>query len=167
MQQKRPTESYAQCRCKTCGKWLIRHYAEIRRCLRNNMEWPFCSRSCSVTYGNKKTPHGPLFKKNECSLEKNAAWKGGITRHKKGYVLRRAPDHPRAAHNHGYVFEHILVMEKILGRYLIDEEKIHHKNAIKDDNRPENLELWTSNHPTGARVQDLLDWARKFIHQYQ
>ena len=47
----------------------------------------------------------------------NGAWKGGKVIHKAGYVMVYAPWHPRAR-KRPYVFEHILVMEAMLGRYL-------------------------------------------------
>ncbi len=54
------------------------------------------------------------------------------------------------------VFEHRVVMEQILGRPLLRQEQVHHKNGIRDDNRPENLELWVS--WTGQRVDDLIEF---------
>ena len=89
--------------------------------------------------------------------EANGNWRGGRTRHKAGYVMVRVPDHPRGP----YVFEHILVAEELLGRYLAGGESVHHLNGVRDDNRPENLELWTRPQPSGIRVIDAIAWARQ------
>jgi hypothetical protein len=54
-----------------------------------------------------------------------------------GYVQLPAFDHPRA--QAGRMLEHRLVVERMLGRYLSPREEVHHRNRVKDDNRPENL----------------------------
>ena len=72
---------------------------------------------------------------------KNPAWKGGRIRHSRGYILIHKPDHP-FCDDKGYVFEHRLVMEKELERYLKKIELVHHKNDIRDDNRIDNLRLF-------------------------
>ena len=83
-----------------------------------------------------------------------------------GYVFVKAPNHPRANPRSGRVREHILVMEKMLNRHLQPGEEVHHKNAIKEDNRPENLELWNRSHPAGARVADQIAWAKEILARY-
>lgn len=96
-----------------------------------------------------------------CSLgclrgEFSRTWKGGRNKCADGYVkISSQKGHPRADRCYR-VFEHILVMEKKIGRYLRDKESVHHINGIKDDNRPENLELMI-HHPSGQRVEDLLN----------
>jgi HNH endonuclease len=77
-----------------------------------------------------------------------------------------APDHPRAGQGR-YVFEHILVMEEQLGRYLLPNETVHHLNGVRDDNRPENLELWTRPQPTGIRVTDAVAWAHEILRRHE
>lgn len=76
--------------------------------------------------------------------EHNHFWKGGRTVDVDGYVLLRTPDHPYANHQ-GYVREHRLVMERMLGRFLEPGEVVDHRNGDKSDNDPSNLRLFSSN----------------------
>jgi hypothetical protein len=53
-----------------------------------------------------------------------------------------------------------------LGRPLYSDENVHHKNGVRDDNRIENLELWSTLQPAGQRVTDKLQWAFEFAGRY-
>lgn len=70
----------------------------------------------------------------------NPNWKGG--RYFDGKYFRViSPNHP-FKNKMGYVYEHRLVMEKELGRYLKSSEIVHHKNHDGQDNKPSNLEIF-------------------------
>ena len=64
------------------------------------------------------------------------------------------------------IMEHRAVMEACLGRELTAEENVHHINGVRDDNRLENLELWSSSQPSGQRVEDKVAWAKEILALY-
>ena len=83
-----------------------------------------------------------------------------------GYMYIKVPGHgsPR---RRDWQQEHRYVMETHLERNLLAHETVHHINGVKDDNRIENLELWSHSQPYGQRVSDKLAWAKNFIAQYE
>lgn len=49
------------------------------------------------------------------------------------YKYIYVPDHPHA-NSTGFYYEHIVVMEKHLGRYLYKDETVHHIDLNKNNN---------------------------------
>ena len=84
---------------------------------------------------------------------------------KNGYILIYKKDHPNSCKS-GNIKEHSYVMSEFLGRPLKKGENVHHKNGIRDDNRIENLELWSTAQPPGQRIEDKIEWAKEFLHEY-
>lgn len=64
------------------------------------------------------------------------------------------------------ILEHRKVMQESIGRDLYPEETVHHLNGVRDDNRIENLELWSSHHPKGQRSVDKTNWAIETLIRY-
>lgn len=62
-------------------------------------------------------------------------------------------------------FEHRVVVEESLGRYLSPVENVHHKNGLTTDNRLKNLEVFDYAQPIGQRVEDLLDWCVEYLYE--
>jgi hypothetical protein len=97
--------------------------------------------------------------------EESHNWKGGKITTPSGYVKKYAPEHPKNII--GYVLEHRLIMEEMVGRYLEPNEEVHHKNGIRNDNSKENLELWVKSQPPGQRVDDMVDFCYNFLKKYK
>lgn len=57
---------------------------------------------------------------------------------KNGYNEIKKPEHHRS-HTNGYVYEHIIIIEQILGKPLNSPHCVHHINGIKSDNLHSNL----------------------------
>lgn len=102
----------------------------------------------------------------KCRLERGYISRGGKGYlNKNGYVYIYRKGHPNAK-NSGYLMEHRLIMSEYLGRPLLDKETVHHKNGIKNDNRIENLELFSQNHGPGEKVVDKIEDCIKFLKKY-
>lgn len=87
--------------------------------------------------------------------EAHASWRGGRSKNDQGYITVYVdPDDPLAPMRNGdsRVMEHRVVMARHLGRPLASYETVHHKNAVRDDNRIENLQLRVGHHGQGAAM---------------
>lgn len=115
---------------------------------------------CSVHYVRErkgKDLHAPIRKASK-------DYKVGDTYlNEEGYVMVVTDEKGPRRH----MREHRFLMEKVLGRELLPEETVHHINGVRDDNRLENLELWSSSHPPGQRVKDKVEWAKEILALYQ
>lgn len=143
--------------CKTCKK----NFHPSSR----HLNCPKCRStrvSCSCGKLKARTSKKCISCYNKDKI-KPVGWIGSPIKHKAGYIQRKVVGHPSGQ---PYVFEHRLIMEDHLGRYLLPNENVHHKNGIKEDNRIENLELWITSQPSGQRVSDLVAWAQEIIQLY-
>lgn len=88
---------------------------------------------------------------------RNPNWRGGRITDPRGYVLIKQPDHP-FADVRGYVYEHRLVAEAHLGRYLLPAEEVHHVDEHPSNNRWSNLKV------TAGRAEHAVEHRSSTLH---
>lgn len=99
-----------------------------------------------------------ISKANKGRVYKPTKYGGHAKKRTDGYIYVYKPNHPHSSQE-GYVMEHVLVMEKTIGRYLNKGEVVHHKNHVRDDNRIENLQLMTFKEHARFHMNER--WAKK------
>ncbi|MCJ7642872.1 MAG: HNH endonuclease [Candidatus Aminicenantes bacterium] len=138
--------------CRTCGETFYQMPFRYRA-----HPAKYCSNACKYIGQIGKPIHStedrtrrreriagiknPMF--GRCR-EANPNWQGGRTVDNRfGYVLVLSPGHPRAHKGDpgGYVYEHVLVAEKKIGRFLTSEERVHHIDGNPKNNSPENIDV--------------------------
>ena len=105
--------------CTHCGREIARKPSQVVA------DKPYCSREC-LALGRIKRPLDRMHNGRPARLNRF------------GYVLVHEPSHP-AADKGGWIAEHRLVAEQMIGRPLASTDEVHHDNRVRDDNRPENL----------------------------
>lgn len=95
----------------------------------------FCSNKC-------RSLSIPMPPRPDRTGHRPGNYKGRIKRN--GYWAIYLPKHPYS-NKQGYVFEHRLVVEKDIGRYLLPTEVVHHIDYSKTNNKVDNLQLLSSN----------------------
>jgi len=128
--------------------------------------------SPTVPKGTKRPPEfgaaisaaskaSPRHRSKHQSGSANTAYKDGGFLDKNGYrILSCGPDGKK------YQCEHRVIMARMIGRPLLPDETVHHKNGNRSDNREENLELWSSRNPKGQRIEDKVRYAREILALY-
>ena len=164
--------------CKGCGKDFEVIGSRMKRySARKEQTAKFCDKACYDNYRRIEAPRKicPTCGK-EFMLKKFA--RGNYNHGQK--TCSRSCGHKGKKFGgfldkHGYRIitvdgkqtpEHRDVMEKKIGRALFAEETVHHINGQRADNRIENLELWSSRHGKGQRVEDKIEFCRTFLQDY-
>jgi uncharacterized C2H2 Zn-finger protein len=119
--------------CEVCGKEL--------RLKPSQAGIRYCSKICDGI-GRTKRPLTRLHNSKPARMDD------------KGYVMVYEPEHPNKSFS-GWQYEHRLVVEQALGRYLRSDESVHHINGVKHDNRPENLEVLSPAEHSKITVREL------------
>lgn len=57
--------------------------------------------------------------------------------------------------------EHILVAESVLGRWIAEDEIVHHINHKRDDNRKDNLKVMTKHEHMSMHMKERWSSKRK------
>ncbi len=144
-------------KCKTCqNEFAPKTVRQVYCSLKCKQKKAVC-KSCETSFVIGKGSKG-LFCSNRCGYDFICPV-GTVRKDSSGYMIVKVPraipgERRSGKGNKNWMWEHRYVMQKVLGRPLEKYESVHHMNGKKDDNRPENLELWKRSQPVGIRGND-------------
>lgn len=170
--------------CRWCSQKLREEKRKGIPCKACNKIKPISNKKfhlCNPCYRRKIEDNDPVYKEKkriqkfksrrkcrgqdpEAPLMKRKNGDGHLD--KNGYFQITKLGHPNCTSKTGRIAQHTYLMTQHLGRSLTKYESVHHKNGIRDDNRIENLELWHKGQPAGQRLEDKIEWAKKFLEEY-
>ena len=137
----RPVTGPLTADCRHCGKNFAYKWYDSGgpKGGHYNRNQTFCTRECAK-----------LFQTKGWGIDKN-----GYEVHYRSNGTRRV-----------FVFRHRQVMEDHLGRKLFSHETVHHKDGNRANNELSNLELWSSRHGKGQRVEEKVGFCLAFLRDY-
>jgi hypothetical protein len=155
--------------CKECGQTFNPQYGREKESL-------FCSPACYLQNRWGKTPKNNCghcgidiswtgkrtqkFCSFECRVRNQTGKKrkSGVIKYGKGgrYYARLVPEHP-GADGKGYVMIHRLIIEASIGRFLTQDEVVHHRDGNGHNNDISNLEIMSTSEHNRLHTQDRWD----------
>ncbi len=149
--------------CNRIGLIIINQTDKLcTKCDRHKRETEDPSRADVRRYQVRQSSRKQRGSDLNAPIRKPKGWRKTST----GYILTYKSNHPNSNVN-GCIFQHTFVMSEFLKRPLTIDENVHHINGIRDDNRIENLELWSKSQPCGQRVSDKIKWAKEILNKYK
>lgn len=181
-----PDSAPSECAADGCSRravtrgWCHGHYLRWSRTGDVQADKPLrrpVRDACSIAGCDRGAHSAGLCRTHARRLERHGdALAGGPVRERAGngsvsngywYVSVRPDQRHLVPSGRTKEFEHRLVVAARIGRPLLPDEVVHHRNGDRLDNRSENLELWTTAQPKGQRVDDKLAWAYELIARYE
>jgi HNH endonuclease len=129
--------SRIKCACAQCGKELIRFPSHLK----HTKFGPFCDRDCLG-----------LFRSAHLTGSLAANFKTGNVKDR-AYIRILVPWHPNKDRQNK-VHLHRIIVEAKLGRFLKEDEIVHHKDGNPENNHWDNLEVMSQAEHAKQHISD-------------